>query len=670
MGRIESLKLRVLVIILNLLAVSLVFAESDSAIVAPSYYGGLTFRLVEDRIQDRHPIPADKKVQVDLRSTLFLLFKPPQASGESEEPSAEWEVVQDLLNDVNRLAKQYVELNSESVDISDPNAVKNLQERVSKHDEMTDEALEKASALAMNAGWSDEEYWDIILTGKIARPGYKPGEGFPNLVNFLKEQIEDLQAEARQFRQDKDGYELTVIALHKQAGGGTSRIHVDEYDNLPSGDPEAPRPLEQYGIRMTPKELRRFRMEVKASQDAADMIREIMENRDEIRSGVKRLRNQLKAQLENLIEQFGEDSLWKQALKNCMDQLTILKDNPDTPDKVKNASVALRTTLEGIQGDIDTIRSIVEQAKELRNDLVRNRTTDLLEVITIGSTTLNSLNKLIGKMDDLQILKKTPNDFAEIKKNAIVVAEHLTEEAAKKEIEEIATYLDNLPKTATFLRFVSEYMTSPVNQIVDAGDTLEDVADPIYYDIKDPPTAAIDLDQYRDLERKDVIIVKVMFRAKENEGLKGIEHIESYYLELEKLDVYTSVSASLIFARALTGTEEATQWAPNVAAMVNWHYRNREPIDGRKLNKRDEVWNWLDPGGGVHLASLDQGDDTVEFGVGVNLSLWNGLLNTGYGYNLSLPEDRDYFFVGLNLLHLLDVARGTASTPSWERRID
>ena len=78
----------------------------------------------------------------------------------------------------------------------------------------------------------------------------------------------------------------------------------------------------------------------------------------------------------------------------------------------------------------------------------------------------------------------------------------------------------------------------------------------------------------------------------------------------------------------------------------------------------------MDPGAGVHLASLDQGDDTVEFGIGPSLSFWNGLLNVGYGYNLSQSQDREYFFVGLNLLHLLDVARGTASTPSWEREID
>lgn len=633
----------------------------------PNYsFGGLSFRLVEDRTHMRYPVPANKKVQVDLRSTLFLLFEPLKVSGESNEPSPKWEAVQDLLNDVNDFAKEYANLTKESVDISDSAAVTDFQNRVdSMRGKVVNELYPKAEKYAGTFGLTPKQFTGR-LTGSAGIPGYKVGSDYvyENLAYFLKEQIRDLKEKARQIRQDKDGYEVTVIALYKQAGGATSRIHVDEYDNLPGGDTEAPRPLEQYGIRMTPEELRRFRMEVKASQDAANMIREIMENRDEIRSGVKRLRNQLKAQLENLIEQFGEDGLWKQALKNCMGQLETLEKDADTPEDVKAASRELYETLAAIEEDINAAKSIVDQAKELHGYLLKGSMINLFEIIAGESSMLNTLKELANKVEKLQILEKSKNYLDAITENAKVVGKHLATNAAIEQIEIYLKELPELPKTAAFLNFVSKYMNQ-VNKAVDAGDTLEDVADPIYYDIKNPPTATIDLDRYRNLERKDGIVVKVMFRAKETDGLKEIEHIEPYYLELEKLDLYTSVSASLIFARASSGTEQAKEWAPNVAAMVNWHKRNREP-----LNKGDEIWNWLNPGAGIHLASLDQGDDTVEFGIGVNLSFWNGLLNTGYGYNLSLPENREYFFVGLNLLHLLDVARGTASTPSWERGID
>jgi hypothetical protein len=670
MRRIESLRSRVFIIILNLVVVSLATGESITTVIPPSSYGGLTFRLVEDRAHIQQAIPADKKIQVDLRSTLFILFEPPQASGESDKRSPDWEVAHKLLELVNDLAKRYADLNSESIDLSDSKAVAQFQRRVKDFGDPAVDALIKASKLAANSGLDEAEFVKL-LNGDTKKRGYKPDRVYENLALFLKEHIEDLHEEAWRFRQEKDGYELTVIALHKQAGGGTSRIHVDEYDNLPGGDPEAPRPLERYGIRMTPKELRRFRMEVEASQKTADLIREIKENRDKIRSRFKQLGKQLEIKLEQLLKEFvpenSELANWQAALDSAMIKLKDLKKNSSTPDDVKTASGNLIETLNAVQNDLANAVEVVALIKRVQDQLTNGQTTDLFKVISGEDGVLITLNELASNVNKLDEARKDYRKHIDtFTKNASIIGGEIAKISV---VNEVRDYLEDLPKTVEFVSFVDEFMSSKSDQMVEAADTLADVADPIYYDIKDPPTATIDLDQYRNMERKDGIIVKVMFRAKGTEGLDGIEHIESYYLELEKLDEHTSVSASLIFARASSGTQQAKEWAPNVAAMVNWHKRNRKPLNG-EMKEWDKRWNWLNPGAGVHLASLDQGDDTVEFGVGANLSFWNGLLNLGYGFNLSQPEDREYFFVGLNLLHLLDVARGTASTPSWERGID
>ncbi|MHC4299171.1 MAG: hypothetical protein ACYS7Y_18005, partial [Planctomycetota bacterium] len=561
-------------------------------------------------------------------------------------------------------------LNAELVDISDPGAVEKLRESVSKHDEAGEEAVFKAFDMAAGLGLPRGEFTKLLL-GETAEPGYKKEQGFANLAYFLKKHIEDLQDEAKRFRQEKDGYELTVIALHKQAGGMTSRIHVDEYDNIPGGDPEAPRPLERYGIRMTPKELRRFRMEVKASQKAADTIREIMDNRDEIRSGVKQLGTQLEVKLEQtlkqMLKQFVPEDLelesWQAGLASSIEKLAELEKASGTPDRVKTASGNLLETLKAVQDDLTTAAEIVTLIKQVQDRLTNGQTADLFELVVGVDGVLTTLNDLADKVETLAAAANDwPKRIETINENVLIVGGEIVNK--KTVLDEIKPYLAKLPKTTDFVSFINEYM-SLTDQMVKAADTLEDVSDPIYHDIKDPPTARIDLGMYRHLERKDGIIVKVVFRAKGSGGSNEVEHMESYYLELEKLDVHTSVTASLIFARASSGTDQAKEWSPNVAAMVNWHYRIREPE-----GTGDELWNWLDPAAGVHLASLNQGDDTVEFGIGPSLSFWNGLLNAGYGYNLSLPEDREYFFVGLNLLHLLDVARGTASTPSWQREID
>jgi hypothetical protein len=127
---------------------------------------------------------------------------------------------------------------------------------------------------------------------------------------------------------------------------------------------------------------------------------------------------------------------------------------------------------------------------------------------------------------------------------------------------------------------------------------------------------------------------------------------ESYQHETAFMGLHGKPAVHLIFARALSGPSEATQWKPNVAAAVEWHYRIRDPQTGFA-----KFWNWLYPGAGIHLASLDQGPDSFEVGAGGEISFWDGLLTGGFGYNFSKTDDPKYFFVGVNLLNALSKAK-------------
>ena len=86
---------------------------------------------------------------------------------------------------------------------------------------------------------------------------------------------------------------------------------------------------------------------------------------------------------------------------------------------------------------------------------------------------------------------------------------------------------------------------------------------------------------------------------------------------------------------------------PNVAALMTWHYKERRPYG------LGHLWNFLDPGIGIHVASLDQGADTVEFGFGGQVALWGGLAVFGYGYNVSVSSNNEYYFVGIGLTEML-----------------
>ncbi|MFH1737529.1 MAG: hypothetical protein ABIH23_00880, partial [bacterium] len=78
-----------------------------------------------------------------------------------------------------------------------------------------------------------------------------------------------------------------------------------------------------------------------------------------------------------------------------------------------------------------------------------------------------------------------------------------------------------------------------------------------------------------------------------------------------------------------------------------WKYGFRKPRGTAKF------LSWLEPGIGIHATSLHQGGSTVEVGTGLGVSLWGDLVTGGYGWNLGVQSDRQYYFVGIGILDLL-----------------
>jgi hypothetical protein len=631
------------------------------------FFAGLKFQLIEETEDADIPIPSDHTTQVDFRSTLVLRFEPPEQTGEKAPDSPAWTSVLAMLDAVNEIARQYAELNARSVDIDDPSQVRLLQEHVRQHDARVIAALPAISDLAEASGrFENRRQFVRLLNGQTAEPGYQLGRVYENLALFLTQEIKRLQASARSLRRRRDNYEVTVIAIRSPIGAQAQAIHVDPYDNLPAGQLD-PGPLGAYGIHLTEQEMRRFRMEVEMNTRAAEAIREVMANGDEVRSQAnalaKRVEAKIKAILDSLELDEGTVEAWQAQLDTAIEEMIRLEAAPPTP-QVAPAARQVADALRQFRTDLDVAARIVTTLTELHRLLTTPTTTDLFEVVAGPRGVFPKLDALASDANDLHTASANWARRARtVAENAPTVGAHLANEAAVKEIK---TFLERLPKTTAALSVVADYF-STAGQISAAAETLEEAThDQIYFDIDEdgPPDGVIVLRQY-ELNRGERIVVKVSFRPKNDTDPEQSAHTTSYRLEVEKLQLHHSIAASLIFARAAQGTDDATDWKPNVAAMVNWHYRHRDPEDGFQ-----ELWNWLNPGAGIHLASLDQGDDTAEFGIGPGFTFWNGLMHAGFGWNLSQPDDREYFFVGVNLFHLLDVARGATGEATWQREID
>lgn len=109
-----------------------------------------------------------------------------------------------------------------------------------------------------------------------------------------------------------------------------------------------------------------------------------------------------------------------------------------------------------------------------------------------------------------------------------------------------------------------------------------------------------------------------------------------------------------------TAPAESFRATPAVSAVL--HYRAWRD-DGEHRGNR--LWNFFDPGIGIHVAYLDLGnterddmgnlistDPTTEIGVGGVLNLFGDLVQVGAGYNLQVR--RPYWFLGFGLKSLTD----------------
>jgi hypothetical protein len=127
-----------------------------------------------------------------------------------------------------------------------------------------------------------------------------------------------------------------------------------------------------------------------------------------------------------------------------------------------------------------------------------------------------------------------------------------------------------------------------------------------------------------------------------------------FHLSVDDLGWSTHVRPQLIFFRSTSGTSDERSWQANAAGLIDWAYRFRS---------RHSAWqkfvNDWEPALGIHVASLDQGDSSVEVGTGVNLSMMNGLVSVGWGYNLS--ERDHYYFLGGDLFKLFDKVKDMAT---------
>lgn len=127
----------------------------------------------------------------------------------------------------------------------------------------------------------------------------------------------------------------------------------------------------------------------------------------------------------------------------------------------------------------------------------------------------------------------------------------------------------------------------------------------------------------------------------------------SQSFDVGRFGLVGEVSAGLIFVNRFSegNDDDQSDFIPAPSASYILHYRVQE-WDEDFRGPFWEVYRFADPGIGLNVAVLPF-DDTTRVGLGIEATFFDDVLHVGYGYALTGDDDPQYWYVGIGILETL-----------------
>ena len=592
--------------------------------------------------------------RVDANSDLIVAFNSLTNHGVAA-PSPRWQQLNRLLGFVQSTMAERAQLmtDAKTIDLAKTNDVTRLNDAIRQFNQkVKDEPDKWRGVLGLDVAAFQE-----ITTGRFDNQVNRLQPYF-NLSRWLKGELERSNRDAVRFA-SSNTVQVTVQAFHSAIGANRHPLHVDGYDHIPSGELQ---PIDRTGLRMTPAEQQRLAMEVQMAEAAAGSIREIQKSGGDIVAPFKKLLAELKVRLVEIEEELKKGPLnWDADLdgKAVLQALQRVSADANAPQNVRDAATRLLKNVAAFQTDFKTARSSLLLVRGVKVSLNAGEQPNLSGLLFGRDGLLTQLNDFQTAVTGLSQsisgwgarLQEMETDLAGLAVGNLLSAEQRLAVVPAEVKNFVAELAAKFPATVNAVSMAAQLMSNNQEATLSAATLGGTDLEPIWHGEADLVNGTVELTR-AGLAPGDEISVKVRYRERSTNGVPGkIIGEESYKVDAVLMGLHRKIDASLIFARGLRGDSTERQWKPNVAATVHWHYRYRNEEGGWH-----RTWNAVNPGLGLHLASLDQGPDSVEFGTGLNVSLWDGLITGGYGFNLNNHE-HPYVFMGLNLLETLDRAK-------------
>jgi len=467
---------------------------------------------------------------------------------------------------------------------------------------------------------------------------------------FLCEQLEITLERTRQdvSAADLQGSVYLRLRAWLKARGAESALplHVTNYDNIENPAAFKP-PRIQY--RMSEPDRQRLRQGFELARASAGFITEVRNKGDELSGSFSRVESILREQI---------DILWSETWKLVIGQaesikliraLQIVEDAESSPEKKAAITglVTLITKINAFGSGLQALKSAVDERPStdllFYLEMIQDRVQDVQEVLLLSlEIDMNSLRVDIGLLRP--IFEAHRDTFDE---NSQRLIDEVVANLLPKIEDQLLAFLNTL---GPFEPLIKALATIGGFRAPTLATALKDV---------DPRVKTVPLDRVKrgtlavhetPADSGDEIELRV--ELVDGEGQRLDE--ERWFFPVGRFGVGDQITSHLIFVdRVGTGGQQDPDIEFDPAPSVSWtlHYRIRVEPEG---DFGSRLWTFFDPGIGFSLAALDFEDQNFQLGLGVHATLFNDLLQVGYGYNLNADRDRDYFFLGIDILQSLD----------------
>lgn len=467
---------------------------------------------------------------------------------------------------------------------------------------------------------------------------------------WIKRRLEKLSSETSKIIANaKSSATITVQAFLKNSDGGTTAIHVDGYDNIPTGSLEL---AGKTDLGLSASEYARLRNGYELASHFSEGIQEIQQNIGTIRAGLNETVKKILQKIEGTANRFRDRvSFWENSLANAEKHLTALTAGGGT---VGVKAKALEEHLAGIRRDIGKMRATVAAFDDLKRDLEARPLASLR--FLFGEE--NSVTRLRQSLGELHAAAELwPQTFSTLRN----LLQDLGKELAGSEhaaVRDALTglgqdVLSDLEKQRTDL---TALLQGALNSLGAAQSIARDVEkreatiqaiseaelQPTPRGLDELVPATIDL-RTAGARTGDTAMIRVSIQDSSDPVRK--RSLE-YKFEVRPVGWHREFSGQLVFATPQRGPQSGT-FETSAAVLATWQRGVEHP---RGLTS---IWHAANPGFGVHAATLNQGNATTETGLGFAFSLRDNLFTGGIGWNLAVRDNRQYYFIGIGLLELL-----------------